>query len=120
MSRAAPLLGAGLLLAAASTMALAVTPTPPSPSPDGRALFLGKCGYCHLPMGPGTVTLQRRLSAEQALLANRADLQAAYVKVVVRHGLNSMPAINRAEVSDPELDAIARWLEKGPKARATP
>lgn len=113
-----PLLGAALLLAAATSFPAAIARTPAKPAPlDGKALFLDRCGYCHLPMGPGTITLQRRFSPDQALLANRTDLQAEYVKTIARHGLNSMPPINRVEVSDPELNAIARWLAKGPKGR---
>ncbi|HWW65870.1 MAG TPA: cytochrome c [Sphingomonadaceae bacterium] len=116
------LAGAALLLAAAATpVAIIAAPAKPSAAAaapaDGQALFVNKCGYCHLPMGPGTVTLQRRMSPEQALLANRTDLTADYVKMVARHGLNSMPPINRIEVSDSELDTIARWLAKGPKGR---
>lgn len=76
----------------------------------GEAVFLARCQYCHLAMGPGTLTLARRLGDKNALLANRTDLEPDYVKQVVRHGLNSMPPINRVEVSDQELDAIAAYL----------
>jgi cytochrome c5 len=95
-------------------------PAPPKPGSPGEATFLAKCRYCHVEMGPGTLTLAKRLGPDQALLARRADLQADYVKAVVRNGLNTMPAINRVEVSDKELDTIATWLathNKGVKAK---
>jgi cytochrome c5 len=95
-------------------------PAPPKPSTPGEAMFLAKCRYCHVEMGPGTLTLAKRLGPDQALLARRTDLQADYVKAVVRGGLNTMPAINRVEVSDKELDTIAAWLathNKGAKGK---
>jgi cytochrome c5 len=85
-------------------------PAPPKPGSPGEATFLAKCRYCHVEMGPGTLTLAKRLGPDQALLARRTDLQADYVKAVVRNGLNTMPAINRVEVSDKELETIATWL----------
>jgi mono/diheme cytochrome c family protein len=54
--------------------------------------------------------LGRRLGPDRALLAQRTDLHADYVRTVVRAGLNSMPALTRVEVTDVELDAIASYL----------
>ena len=85
-------------------------PAPPRPRSPGEAVFLAKCRYCHVENGPGTLTLARRVGAAHAQLATRTDLQADYVKAIVRNGLNTMPAINRVEVSDKELDTIATWL----------
>ncbi|MDB5690674.1 MAG: cytochrome c family protein [Sphingomonas bacterium] len=85
-------------------------PATPKPRSIGEATFLGKCRYCHVEMGPGTLTLAKRLGPENGLLAARTDLTADYVKAVVRNGLNTMPPINRVEVSDRELDTIATWL----------
>lgn len=85
-------------------------PQPPRPASAGEAAFLAKCRYCHVEMGPGTLTLAKRLGEKNGLLANRTDLKADYVKAVVRNGLNTMPPINRVEVSDRELDVIAAWL----------
>jgi len=95
-------------------------PRTPAPRSEGEATFLAKCRYCHIEMGPGTLTLGKRLGEKNALLANRTDLEADYVKAVVRNGLNTMPAINRVEVSDKELNTIATWLSthnKGAKKR---
>lgn len=94
-------------------------PNPASSAPakaDGAALFAARCGYCHLPGGTGTMMLARRLGKDKGLLAARTDLNADYVRAVVRSGLNSMPALTRVEVPDEELDAIGLFLAK-PKAR---
>ena len=79
---------------------------------DPEAVFLARCQYCHVQLGPGTITLARRLGEEDALLANRTDLTEDYVKTVVRHGLNTMPALTRVEVSDAELELIAEYLTR--------
>jgi mono/diheme cytochrome c family protein len=84
---------------------------------DGAALFSNRCGACHLAGGMGTNLLtKQRLAAgappETGLLANRTDLTADYVKSVVRMGKMAMPRLSRVEVTDAELDAIARHLGK--------
>lgn len=80
---------------------------------DGPALFLARCGICHLPGGTGTFMLGRRLGKQRALLAERTDLQIAYVEAVVRNGLNAMPAFTRVEITDQELEAVAEYLARG-------
>ncbi len=79
---------------------------------DPEAVFLARCQYCHIELGPGTITIARRLGPEEALLANRTDLTGDYVKTVVRRGLNTMPPMTRVEVSDDELDLIAQYLTR--------
>ncbi len=79
---------------------------------QGRSLFQARCGMCHLQGGTGTFMLGRRLGAANALLAERTNLDATYVKHVVRNGIVSMPRITRAEVSDAELQAIATYLTR--------
>ena len=93
-------------------------PAAPKPKSAGEATFLAKCRYCHVEMGPGTLTLAKRLGPDNGLLARRTDLTADYVKAVVRGGLNTMPPINRVEVSDAELDTIANWLATHNKGMA--
>lgn len=78
----------------------------------GQDLFRARCGMCHLQGGTGTFMLGRRLGAANALLAERTNLDAAYVKQIVRTGIVSMPRITRAEVSDAELQAIADYLTR--------
>ena len=84
---------------------------------DGKVLFEVHCGYCHLTGGMGTnlLTKQRMVLGEtpdKGLLVNRTDLTPDYVKQVVRAGKNAMPPQTRVDITDPELDAVALYLEK--------
>ena len=115
------LLGLALMSAFSAAEAYAGPDNPtsarPLDPPGGERLFYGRCGYCHVEGGTGTLMLARRLGADRSLLARRTDLQAAYVKGVVRGGLNSMPKLTRVEVTDGELDQIAAYLTRNaPKA----
>jgi cytochrome c5 len=87
------------------------------PGGDGKVLFEVHCGYCHLLGGMGTnlLTKQRMMMGEtpdKGLLANRTDLTADYVHSVVRMGKGAMPAQTRVDVTDAELDAVAKYLGK--------
>jgi mono/diheme cytochrome c family protein len=84
-------------------------------SADGAVLFSNRCGACHLLGGMGTNLLTKeRVAAgeppQSGLLVNRTDLTQTYVKAVVRHGKLAMPRLTRVDVTDAELDAIARFL----------
>ncbi len=84
---------------------------------DGAAVFSYHCGYCHLPVGMGTnlITKQQVQAGNppsMGLLTNRTDLQAGYVKAVVRAGKGAMPPQTRVDITDAELDAVARYLAK--------
>lgn len=77
----------------------------------GERLFGQKCAFCHVGKNTGTTMLKKRLDKSQpAELHKRMDLEPDYVRTVVRNGLVNMPALNRAELSDADLDAIANWL----------
>ena len=80
---------------------------------------MSRCGLCHLAGGTGTFMLGRRLGAQQALLTERRDLRADYVRQVVRHGIVSMPRFTRVELPDEELTAIAAYLASGHDAAAS-
>jgi mono/diheme cytochrome c family protein len=111
---------AGVLVATMfATMAEAQSPG--AGAEQGRSLFEARCGMCHLAGGTGTFMLGRRLGPANALLAERTNLDATYVKHVVRNGIVSMPRITRAEVSDAELQAIAGYLtrKQGREQRAS-
>ena len=87
----------------------------------GQQLFAHKCALCHAAGGTGTLMLQRRLGQGRALLAERTDLQPAYISAIVRAGLNSMPALTRVEITDAQLDDIAAYLTRPrPVTGATP
>jgi mono/diheme cytochrome c family protein len=76
----------------------------------GAELFGKRCGLCHFEGGTGTFMLARRLGKDSSLLTGRRDLTADYIRQVVRHGLMSMPRLNRVELPDSELEAITAYL----------
>lgn len=76
----------------------------------GERLFGQKCAFCHIGPSTGKFMLGRRLPKDQAELPSRTDLQADYVKAVVRNGLVNMPTFTRVELTDAELNQIADWL----------
>lgn len=104
-ARVAPVVLAALLLAPAGTASAA----------DGAALYVQHCAACHDrgPTHPGTVRLADRWPKEASLL-DRQQLPPAFVRVIVRNGLNLMPPFRPGELSDPELDALAQYLDAGP------
>lgn len=110
-----------LLVATTTTAQVSVvsgsTSDPAAGTEVGRSLFQARCGMCHLAGGTGTFMLGRRLGAANALLVERTNLDATYVKHVVRNGIVSMPRITRAEVSDAELLAIVDYLTRKRGAR---
>jgi len=79
----------------------------------GEILFRSQCGGCHLENGFGTRVLARRTPYGQAPLERREGLDARSVIRIVRSGIGSMPQIRKAELSDRDLEAIARYLEAG-------
>jgi mono/diheme cytochrome c family protein len=80
----------------------------------GERLFVEKCIMCHGPGGMGAGLLARR--SEQPLLEKRTDLDPEFVIAAARMGVGNMPAISRGEVSDPNLDLIARYLARNKEA----
>ena len=101
------------LAAIVSGLSLAAEPQALSVRQDeGMQAFRARCGYCHLERRTGTLMLERRLGKEQALLEQRTNLEAGYIRSVVRGGLKSMPALTRVDVTDAELDAIGAYLTR--------
>lgn len=103
-----------------SAPALAASPGPTTapaaqvaaaPSP-GRSAFDRWCAECHAAgVGhPGTQQLERIRGSKLALLEARTDLEPAYIRYVVRHGQNAMPAYRPSEITDADLEAIAQHL----------
>lgn len=127
-------------LAVAATAVLAAPPAgpigpPPGPPPpyqmrpaapvgdrlkpggDGKVLFEVHCGYCHLTGGMGTNLLTKQQvmagnTPDKGLLANREDMTADYVKTVVRMGKGAMPQQTKVDLTDAELDSVAKYLGK--------
>ncbi|HSG33099.1 MAG TPA: cytochrome c [Sphingomonadaceae bacterium] len=100
---------AGCLVAAG---AIAAGPAAEPQAADGNALFVDNCGGCHLEGGFGTRVLSRRVAEGEALLERRSYLPTEFTKAVVRQGIGSMPQIREAELSDEQLDLIARYLDR--------
>jgi mono/diheme cytochrome c family protein len=84
---------------------------------QGKVLFEATCIYCHNPRGWATERLKLRNGAERAVLVERTDLDAAYIRTVVRNGLASMPAYTPTDLSEEEIRAIATYLTR-PRGRS--
>jgi len=113
--RAGSWIAALLLSAALAGTASAAEPASAAAASHGtgESLFVEKCAMCHRAGGMGAGLLSRRYPKGQEILENRANLSAAFVRTVVRTGLNNMPPLSRAEVSDAQLASIAAYLAKG-------
>ena len=83
--------------------------------PPGYVQFQLACSVCHGtgPGKPGTSALAAKYKgATPALLEERTDLNPAYIKQVVRHGLYVMPFFRKTELSDTDLNAIVTYLTR--------
>jgi mono/diheme cytochrome c family protein len=100
-----------LAIAAPSTVVAADTPLTTRQA-EGKKLYDATCRYCHSEKMWGTLAIERRRGASDALLEKRTDLVPAFVKSVVRNGLGSMPAYRRTELTDAEIDAIVAYLTR--------
>ena len=83
--------------------------------PAGRPVFQKWCAPCHAPgpNHPGTAALDALYgNALPGALEQRIDLTDAGVRLAVRQGTFSMPFFRKTEVSDADLDALARYLVK--------
>jgi mono/diheme cytochrome c family protein len=101
------------LLVAAALLAITGTAAA-ADGAGGKALYAQRCGMCHQSIGMAVGILSRRPNdPSKGLLEERTDLSAAVIRTVVRTGINNMPRISRAEVSDSELATIAAYLARG-------
>jgi mono/diheme cytochrome c family protein len=97
------------------------TPYPITAKPDqprGFIQFQRSCQVCHGSGEgkPGSRALAAKYKGSvPALLEERRDLQAPYIKQVVRQGLTVMPLFRKTELSDADLDAIAAYLTRSRK-----
>jgi mono/diheme cytochrome c family protein len=67
---------------------------------EGERVFAANCHQCH-PGGAGGL----------GPAINDKPLPVTLIKTQVRQGLGAMPAFSRDEVSDAQLDDIARYLK---------
>lgn len=95
---------------AAPTTAASAQPVP------GKLAFDRWCAECHAAgIGhPGSQQLERLRGAKLALLESRPDLEPAFIRQVVRHGQNAMPAYRPSEIDDATLEQIAQYLGRRP------
>lgn len=77
---------------------------------EGERLYGRECAFCHAGNNTGSIMLGRRVDKAVADLHKRTDLNADYVKTVVRNGLVNMPPFSKVEMTDAELDKVATWL----------
>ena len=86
----------------------------------GREVYERYCVACH---GAGaakvatTALATRYKDQKPALLEQRTDLTPAIVKTFVRNGVFLMAKFRKAEISDPELDALAAYVTRTDKSK---
>jgi mono/diheme cytochrome c family protein len=80
----------------------------------GAKVFGKWCSDCHsTPTGSGSMALQRKYGGNpSAIIEQRSDLNADYVKQVVRHGISFMPSFRKTEISDAEVALLGAYLTK--------
>ena len=78
----------------------------------GEQVFQKWCIHCHGEgdSGPGTLRLAWDKGEDKSLLTERDDLDRAYLRFVVRRGLDEMPSFRITEISEAELSALADFL----------
>lgn len=109
MTRASHLaLGAGSLVLAMVGIAAAAQERPRT-APE---IFAATCVHCHDSGGWGTRALAPRVPAGEAALLKRKNLPAALTRLVVRRGIGSMPPLTPTDITDAELEQLARWLDE--------
>jgi mono/diheme cytochrome c family protein len=110
---------AGLALAGIMLVGAAVAKEPSGPYADGHAVYTKWCAPCHDPgiIHPGTnaLTVKYR-GVKPGVLLEWKDLQPETVKYLVRHGISVMPQFRKTEISDGDLDALAKFLSRNTPA----
>jgi len=97
-----------------ATNSSAPTASAPTAPLTGKQVFDRQCVHCHGPSNEavGTLQLARTRGKDKALLTERNDLTADYVRFVVRHGLKAMPAFVPSDLTDAQLQALTEYLAK--------
>jgi mono/diheme cytochrome c family protein len=79
----------------------------------GKIEFERACAICHGegPDRPGTSSLQLKYEGRlPALLEKRTDLTPDVVRYFIRNGVAMMPRFRKTELSDSQVESIARYL----------
>jgi mono/diheme cytochrome c family protein len=110
---------AGLALAGLILAGTVRAEVPSDPYAGGRAVYTKWCAPCHDPgrIHPGTnaLTVKYR-GVKPGVLLEWKDLQPETVKYLVRHGISVMPQFRKTEISDADLDALAKFLSRNSTA----
>jgi mono/diheme cytochrome c family protein len=108
-----------LVIAGIAAMTVSQTAAADEATDHGKAVFDLWCRACHKPLNPGdlpvagTSSLQRKYEGKKpAALEQRTDLTPGIIRGFVRHGIKSMPASRKTEISDADLDALIAYLSK--------
>jgi (+)-pinoresinol hydroxylase len=110
---------AGLILTALTLGGTALSDQQPDANAAGRAVYTKWCAPCHDPgvIHPGTNALTVKYQGvKPGVLLEWKDLQPEMVRFVVRHGISVMPQFRKTEISDAELDALAKFLSRNTPA----
>ena len=101
-----------LCVSMVSSVLLSVTPRTASAELTGEQVFNRNCVQCHGDSNEavGTLQLARTRGKDKALLTERKDLPAEYVRIVVRHGLRAMPPFAPSDLNDAQLQALTEFL----------
>lgn len=85
----------------------------------GQDVYRIWCYDCHASTGgryvppAGFTVLSKRYGADKpGDLALRTDLEPAYIRTMVRNGLNVMPRTRKTEVTERELDDLIAYLTR--------
>lgn len=108
---------AALVLIAALLAAGAAAAQSAPGSRTGKSLFDEHCALCHNARGHASTLMGKRLGPEQALLETRINPSEDLIVTVVREGINSMPPLRRAELSDADLKTMTDYLTSPPEQR---
>jgi mono/diheme cytochrome c family protein len=100
-------------------LAMAIVPTiaAVAAGPDGAAVYDKWCAPCHAPgiSHPGTQALKAKYVGDwQGVLRDWKELTPDYIRLTVRQGISVMPHFRKTEISDAELDALARYIARKP------
>lgn len=114
--------GAAIVGLAFLVLALAARAPAAEPSDShaaGRAVYTKWCAPCHDPgvIHPGTnaLTVKYR-GVKPGVLLEWKDLRPETVRYLVRHGISVMPQFRKTEISDADLDALAKFLSRNTPA----
>ena len=113
---------AGSALAALIICGPGMAAEPSDPYAAGRAVYTKWCAPCHDPgvIHPGTNALTVKYQGvKSGVLLEWKDLPPEIVRHLVRNGISVMPQFRKTEISDADLDALAKFLSRNTPAAAT-